>query len=246
MNSNAQRPACPAMPAASSSNLPAPASPEVDDIDMEQDQDLEPDDLTWADHLRGAQRQVTQPGAISLVNLLSKPPPLDLISKQLKDSVQYKGVPNTPAPRQHHIDIKLQAIQRKIEVAMHMLVHQQEAPSQEVHCLEELAAILRSTWEDVHQQRRVLMAGKFAPKLDNRSDDTRNKLLSKEEEERISKSRSARQASFRPQTTWRSRSQPGAARPFPLQSSQFPSNNKPFHSKDKVKGKGKGSSSTSF
>lgn len=74
MNSNAQRPACPAMPAASSSNLPAPASPEVDDIDMEQDQDLEPDDLTWADHLRGAQRQVTQPGAISLVNLLSKPP----------------------------------------------------------------------------------------------------------------------------------------------------------------------------
>lgn len=75
MNSNAHRSACPAMPAAmpaaSSSNVPV--ADEVD-IDME-DQDLEPDDLTWADHLRGAQRQVTQQGAISLVNLLSKPPP---------------------------------------------------------------------------------------------------------------------------------------------------------------------------
>ena len=74
MNSNAHRPACPAMPAASSSNLPAPASPEVDNINIKQDQHLEPDDLTWADHLRGAQHRVTQTGAISLVNLLSIPP----------------------------------------------------------------------------------------------------------------------------------------------------------------------------
>ena len=75
------------------------------------------------------------------MNLLSKPPPLDLISKQLKDTIQYKGVPSTPVRRQHHIDIKLQATHRKIEVAVHMLVHQQEAPAQEMHCLEELAAI---------------------------------------------------------------------------------------------------------
>ena len=63
---------------------------------------------------------------------------------------------------------------------------------------------------------------------------------------RLPKSRSARQASFRPETNWRSRSQPGAARPFPFQSSRFLSSNKSFHGKGKGKGKGKGSGSTSF
>ena len=166
-------------------------------------------------------------------------PPLDLVAKQVRDQVQYKGVPQTPVAREQRVDQRLFSIQKKIEIAMHEMVQQQEV--QDPRSLEIIAAMLRSAWEDVQQQRRTLMAGRQAPKLDTREDDNRARLLSKEEEEKVAKGRAARAQSFRANPDWRSRSAPGNAKPFNF--SKFPTTAKQGKGKGNGKGKGKGNSS---
>ena len=51
-------------------------------------------------------------------------------------------------------------------------------------------ALIRSAWEDLLQARREHMAGKQRSKLDKRSDDQRARLLTAEEEAKISQARS--------------------------------------------------------
>jgi hypothetical protein len=196
-------------------------------------------DLGWVDRLTGAQTQVSVQGAASLVSLLASPPPLDLVAKQVREQVQYKGVPQTPAARQNKVDQRLFTIQKKMEIAMHQMVHQQEV--QDPKSLEVIAAMLRSAWEDVQQQRRVLMAGRQAPKLDTREDDNRARLLSREEEDKIAKGRAARAQSFRANPDWRSRSATGNVKTFTF--SKFPPTAKQGKGKGNGKGKGKGNNS---
>lgn len=158
------------------------------------------------------------------------------MAKQGRDQVQYKGVPQTPTARQHKIDQKLCQTQKKLELAMHLMVHQQE--TQNPHCQEVLAAAIRSAWEDLLQQRRTLMAGRQASKLEAREDDNRARLLSKEEEEKVEKARSARARIFSANPNWRSRSVPGNARPYSF--TKFPTQPKQGKGNGKGKGTGKG------
>ena len=51
------------------------------------------------------------------------------------------------------------------------------------------AAFARSSWEDLQQQRRGLLAGKAAPKLGPRKDQDAPRLLTPDEEEKVQKSR---------------------------------------------------------
>ena len=51
------------------------------------------------------------------------------------------------------------------------------------------AAYIRRRWEDIHQTRRVILAGRQKSKLDPRSDNSGARLLSKEEEARVAAAR---------------------------------------------------------
>ena len=53
--------------------------------------------------------------------------------------------------------------------------------------LSQAGALIRSGWEDAHQNRRKLLAGKGKAALDARIDDQRPRLLTKEEEEKTRK-----------------------------------------------------------
>ena len=66
---------------------------------------------------------------------------------------------------------------------MHCMVHEEEPRDHSE--AEEIAALARSAWEDLQQQRRSLIAGRQMGKLDIREDDSRAQLLLKEEEEKV-------------------------------------------------------------
>ena len=70
-----------------------------------------------------------------------------------------------------------------MEIVMHIMVHSQEKQAS----AEVVAAFAQSAWEDLQQQRRSLLAGRQMSKLDIREDDSRARLLSKEEEEKVAK-----------------------------------------------------------
>ena len=195
-------------------------------------------EIGWVNHLKGAQAKPTTPGATSLASLLAIPPPLDLIAKQVREATQYQGVPQTPAARQHRVDQKLFQTQKKLEMLMHCMVHEEEKRDHSE--AEVIAALARSAWEDLQQQRRSLIAGRQMSKLDIREDDSRARLLSKEEEEKVAKGRAARaQQQFRATPDWRNTSQTGFAKPY---------YNKwqPASKQGKGKGKGKGKGNNSF
>jgi hypothetical protein len=104
-------------------------------------------EIGWANHLKGAQAKPTTPGATSLASLLAIPPPLDLIAKQVREATQYQGVPQTPAARQHRVDQKLFQTQKKLEMLMHCMVHEEEKRDHSE--AEVIAALARSAWEDL-------------------------------------------------------------------------------------------------
>ena len=58
-----------------------------------------------------------------------------------------------------------------------------------------------TAWEDLHPQRRTLMAGKVASKLEIRGDDNGARLLSREEGE-VEKATSARAQIFSANPNW--------------------------------------------
>ena len=49
------------------------------------------------------------------------------------------------------------------------------------------AAISRSAWEDINEQRRALFVGKHVQVLDKRKDDERPRLLSEAEDQRMAR-----------------------------------------------------------
>lgn len=139
-------------------------------------------------------------------------------------------MPETPPARRNRVDSNLTMVQRKLEHAMNAMVHSQETNSREQ--LGQAAAWVRSAWEDILQQRRHLLAGKQSFKLDKRTDDTRTRLLNKEEEDKINK---ARRPATNARKTWWGDTQTWAGNSS--QSSTFP---KKTGGKGKGKGKGRG------
>ena len=159
-----------------------------EDVDMtEEDKDEEEEEEeppSWGALLRPVAVEPSQEGAQFLCQVLSAPPPLDQLRASEKSLPCYKHVPQTPPPRgKNRVDSALFNAQKKMEQAMHLLVHNIETGDRETLSLS--AAWIRSSWEDIQQQRRHLLAGKQSFKLDPRVDDTRPKLLSKEEEQKI-------------------------------------------------------------
>ena len=152
--------------------------------DSNDEQDSAP---SWGDILKATAVEATQEGALNLCQVLSLPPPLDQLRASEKSMPFYTKVPQTPPARKNRVDANLCNAQKKMECAMHMLVHHLETNDKEAIGVG--AAFVRSAWEDLQQQRRFLMAGKQSFKLEHRADDTRPKLLSKEEEQKIGRGR---------------------------------------------------------
>lgn len=200
-------------------------------MDEEQEGPSDAEDPSWGRILMPTTVEPTQPSAQFLCQVLSSPPPIDKLKASEKVMPCYANIPLTPPPRKNRIDTQLYTGQKKLEHAMHMITHHLETGDQEAIGIG--AAWIRSAWEDMHQQRRTLMAGKQAFKLDPRADDTRPRLLTKEEEQKIQRQR-------RPKPR---------ARPFwgEAQSSNFRPTEAPHYRsktpttpRGKGKGKGKG------
>ena len=165
--------------------------------------------------------------AVQLAGMFAAPPPLDQLKGTEQKLIRYQGIPQTPAPRRHRTDTALFLAQRKQEIATHQLVHHLESGDRQ--SLGAAAAYIRSTWEDLQQQRRGLLAGRQSFKLDRRTDDNKARLLSKEEEQKITRGPRPKP---RARSFWGEPSQP--------QETHIP---KPTHPKrGRGKGKGKGSS----
>ena len=156
-------------------------------MDEEQEGASDVEDPSWGSLLKPTTVEPSTSNAQFLCQVLSSPPPTDKLKASEKIMPCYAHIPLTPPPRKNRIDTQLYTGQKKLEHAMHMLTHHLETGDNESIGIG--AAWIRSAWEDMHQQRRSLMAGKQAFKLDPRTDDTRPRLLTKEEEQKIQRQR---------------------------------------------------------
>ena len=102
----------------------------------------------------------TAAASAALAPLLAVPPPLERINECTKQVPHYEHVPETPPPRKNKYDHAYYNPQKKLEAAMHMLVHFLEKGSQDESTLGHIAALQRSVWEDLQQSRRSLLAAK--------------------------------------------------------------------------------------
>jgi hypothetical protein len=132
-------------------------------------------------------------------------------------------------PRKNKFDHGYYTPQKKIEASMHLMVHFLE--HRQDSTLAEAAALQRSAWEDLQQNRRSLLAGKQSFKLQPRSDATRPKLLTEEEQKKIYQPK-PKFRQFKGNQQWGKKSQD----PPSTSSSSF------TFSSSKGKGKGKGRS----
>lgn len=193
----------------------------------EGDADLDLPD--WLDILPQNKKAPEKEAAVALVALVGPPPPLDALKLAGENQIKYQGVPVTPPARRHRMDTNFMLLQQKMENAMHALVGSQETENRQQ--VAEAAAWVRSAWQDIHEHRRRMLAGRQSWKLEKRPDDTRTRLLTKEEEEKIAKGK-------RPQ-------QPQARRQFWGETQHWNQGNpsqssNPFPKKGKGQGKGKG------
>ena len=196
---------------------------DTEEDDKEEDQEQE---VSWSSILAATAMEPKSAAAASLCRLLAVAPPMEQIRKSGQQVPRFKGVPVTPqARRGNRIDTGLFVVQQKLEHAMNMLVH--HAEGSDPQSLQVVAAMLRSSWEDVQQNRRGLLAGKQVGKLAPRTDDDRVRLLTKEEEDKVRQGQ-ATQKPFKARRQWR-----------PKQSYDYVPWKKPSKGGGKGKGKGK-------
>ena len=120
----------------------------------------------------------------NFVNLLKTAPPIQDLKNQAPHLPKFTGVPEPPPPRRNNkVDIHLHNVEQKLCTAMNLLTQYLESNDQSN--IGTAAAWIRSAQQDNREQRRALMAGKQAWKLDPRQDDEKPRLLSAEEEKRI-------------------------------------------------------------
>ena len=75
----------------------------------------------WEHILPTGKKQASGRG-VNLVNRLKHPPPLDAVSRALKDTTPYTGLPEAPPARAQGQDRSLHFLQRKLEHVMNKLV----------------------------------------------------------------------------------------------------------------------------
>ena len=204
------------------------------EVEMEQDDGDDGGDFEdlgspskWGAVLGSSLKTVVCPAAVDFVSMLQWPPPLDAIRSLEGEMVRFEGVPKTPPARLNRVDRRLTTVQKKLENTLHLIIQSLECKDDK--CLAQAGAMCRSAWEDVLQQRKQLIAGRQTSKLDQRSDDTRPRLLNKDEGQRLQKQ--PNQARFQQSSRYiwgNATNQWGNNRPF----------NQP-KGKGKCKGKGK-------
>lgn len=142
---------------------------------------------TWGDILPKRQKEATEHNALALARLFAQPPPQDSVTEVCKDLPHYSGVPEAPRPKDNKYDKKHFVAQQKLQHCMNLLVHTEE--TKDSRHLFAAAALLRSSYEDIREQRRQGAAGKAAWKLDRRTDLTYPSLFSAEEEKKLQEGR---------------------------------------------------------
>lgn len=203
-------------------------SMEIEDDDLDDLVEDQGEVPHWGLVLTGLKLTPSSPDSALLTALLVTPPPLGQIADIAKSASQFAGLPETPTPRKNMIDRSYWTIQHKLDITMNMMIQYTESGDKQHFA--QAAALVRSAWEDCHQTRRRVYAGKGKSTLPVRPDDTRPRLLTTEEEEK------ARRASRRPiPTNQITQSTVQQWRPKPQQW-RSPSNS----SRPKGKGKGKG------
>jgi hypothetical protein len=189
-------------------------------------EDGEENQVCWGELLQGDAVTANRPEARELCSVMASPPPFDKLKSLVKTIPKYTLIPNTPPPRpKHRLDSSLTTPQQKMEHAMHTLVDFVE--TNEKQSLLHTAAMIRSAWEDLHQQRRQTLAGRQSFKLDKRSDDNRARLLTQEEESKIVRPR----PQPRPTRFWGDTSSSSKEQQF---------SQKSFHDKPRTPSRGKG------
>lgn len=154
-------------------------------VDNEEDEDPSDDEVVnWSKIIQPRTTDPTSKEAIDFVNLLKTAPPIQDLKHQTNTLPKFTGVPEPPPPRRNNkIDSHLHNVEQKLCTAMNLLTNYLETNDQSQ--IGTAAAWIRSAQQDTREQRRALIAGKQAWKLDPRQDDEKPRLLSAEEEKRI-------------------------------------------------------------
>ena len=161
---------------------------EVEDDEAEMEDDtkfLDKEALEWTDVLQGRAVAPKSEPAVQMAQLLSSPPPLSLLKHRDGEFARFSFLPVTPPPRKNKVDYHLYQAQQKLEVLMHILVGIVDGGDKKDLC--RVGALARSSWQDMQEQRRSLLAGRNRNQLARRVDDDSHRLLTHEEEEKISK-----------------------------------------------------------
>ena len=177
-------------------NAQQPAPQETESMDKDSSISEEQGTFKWEDVLGEPALVAETEGGRALTSLLASAPPLESVKSQMQHTPRYTSIPQTPPARKNPKDFPLALAQQKIEHVMHLLVHHTETRDDKQLAIG--AALARSAWEDLHQARRQSIAGKSYWRLDQRQDDTRPQLFTKEEQAKIQRPQSTakpRQAS---------------------------------------------------
>ena len=158
---------------------------EREEIRRSDDEEMEEEDQgsPWTGLLKAPRAEPCTPDGAYLCSLFAAPPPFEALQCTIQDMRLYNQVPQTAPPRKNRVDFNLHTAQKKQEQAMHMMVNYMECNDKRK--LGMAAALIRSSWEDLNQNRRKLLAGKQAHKLEPRIDDDRQRLLTREEEQKV-------------------------------------------------------------
>jgi hypothetical protein len=158
---------------------------EDEDTEMEDDNDAK---MLWEKLLGSDLTDPTTNAAQALVQSLQNPPPLGNLKSNKAKSTLYRGVPEAAPPRKHRVDFSLWQSQQKMEMVLHNLIELLETG--ERNQIGVAAAWARSAWQDLHEQRRRLLAGgKGANFLERRPDEQKTRLLTPQEEEKIQRAK---------------------------------------------------------
>jgi hypothetical protein len=182
------------------------------------------------------------------VTLLQTAPPLQDLKITTQKTTRYTGVPEPPPPRrQNKIDTHLFTVESKLCTTLNILA---DFIENEDHTNIGLAAaFIRSAQQDIREQRRGLLAGRQAWKLDPRKDDEKTKLLTAEEEKRMKpqgKGKGKGGGQSTSSSSWYNNNNQDKQQYLPNTGNQWSSWRGRSRSRDhKGKGKGKGKRTTS-